>query len=83
MRRIPIQWAQNPHLSKWKTYFPQFIDKFLETELWGSGMSYSRKKIQAGGIEDMDLQGYQRNSMFNFRGLIKNEVEFPRATKKK
>ena len=46
-------------------------------------MGYSRKKIQAGGIEDMDFQGHQRNSMFNFRGLIKNEVEFLRATKKK
>ena len=46
-------------------------------------MGYSRKKVQAGGIEDMDFQGHQRNSMFNFRGLIKNEVEFPRATKKK
>ena len=34
------------HLSKWKTYFFQFIDKFLKTELWGSEMDYFRKKIQ-------------------------------------
>ena len=50
------------HLSKWRTYFSQFIDKFLKIELRGSGTDYSRK---------------------NFPGLIKNEVEFPRATKKK
>ena len=49
------------HLSKWKTYFSQFIDKFLKTELRESGTDYSRK---------------------NLRGLIKNEVEFPRSTKK-
>ena len=49
------------HLSKWKTYFSQFIDKFLKIELRESGTDYSRK---------------------NLRGLIKNEVEFPRATKK-
>ena len=38
-----------------------------------------------GGGEDMELwnfQGYQINSMCNFGGLIKTEVEFPRVTKK-
>ena len=29
-----------------------------------------------------NFQGCQ-NSMWNFQGLIKNEVEFPRVTKKK
>ena len=38
-----------------------------------------------GGVEDMKFpgQGYQRNSKWNFQGLIKNEAEFSRATKKK
>ena len=40
------------------------------------------EKIQTG-FEDMEFPGvYQRNSMWNFLGLIKNEVEFPRVTKK-
>ena len=30
----------------------------------------------------MEFPGDQRNSMWNFQGLIKNEVEFPRVTKK-
>ena len=30
-----------------------------------------------------NLQGYQRSSMWNFQGLIKNKVEFPRVTKKR
>ena len=55
-------------------------------------MGYSRKNVNSGGggggrgeVEDMELwnfQGYQINSMCNFRGLIKTEVEFPRVTKK-
>ena len=43
--------------------------------------------IQTGqGVEDMEFPRagvYQRNSMWNFQGLIKKEVEFPRVTKKK
>ena len=37
------------------------------------------------GVEDIEFPGvgYQRNSMWNFQGLIKNEVGFPRVTKKK
>ena len=37
-----------------------------------------------GGVEDLKFpgQGYQRNSNWNFQGLIKNEAEFSRATKK-
>ena len=31
----------------------------------------------------MEFPGDQRNSMWNFQGLIKNEVEFPKVTKKK
>ena len=52
-------------------------------------MGYSRKNVNSGGggveVEDMELwnfQGYQINSMCNFGGLIKTEVEFPRVTKK-
>ena len=34
--------------------------------------------------EVMEFPGvYQRNSMWNFQGLINNEMEFPRMTKKK
>ena len=35
------------------------------------------------GVEDMGFQGYQRNSMWNFQGLIKDVVELPRVIKKK
>ena len=56
-------------------------------------MGYSRKKNKegggkeqwgGGGVEDLKFpgQGYQRNSNWNFQGLIKNEAEFSRATKK-
>ena len=42
------------------------------------------EKIQTGELRIWNFQGYQRNSLWNFQGLlIKNEVEFPRATKKK
>ena len=30
----------------------------------------------------MKFPGVSKNSMWNFQGLIKNEVEFPRVTKK-
>ena len=36
-----------------------------------------------GGLRIWNFQWYQRNSMWNFQGLIKNKVEFPRVTKKK
>ena len=75
------------HLSKLKTYFSQFIDKFLKLELWGSGMGYSinnPKKKGGGGVRGTgwrwiwNFQGYQRNSMCNFWGWPrKNNVEFP------
>ena len=39
-------------------------------------MGYFRKKTS-------NFQGYQRDSMQIFWGLIKNKVEFPRVTKKK
>ena len=47
-----------------------------------------QKKIQTGGGGEGGLRiwnflGYQRNSMWNFQELIKNELEFPRVTKKK
>ena len=42
------------------------------------------EKIQTrGGFRIWNFQGCQRNSMWNFQRLIKNEVEFPRVTKKK
>ena len=34
-----------------------------------------------GGLRIWNFQRYQRNSMWNFQGLIKNEVEFPRVIK--
>ena len=50
-------------------------------------LAIPEKKGGGGGgmVEDMEFpgQGYQRNSMWNFDGLIKNEVEFPRVTTKK
>ena len=36
-----------------------------------------------GGLRISNFQRYQINGMCNFRELIKNEVEFPRVTKKK
>ena len=36
-----------------------------------------QKKSKQGGLRIWNFQGYQRNSMCNFQGLIKNEVEFP------
>ena len=50
------------HLSKWKTDFLQFIDKFLTMELWGSGMG--SRKIQTeggeeGGLRIWNFQAYQ------------------------
>ena len=41
------------------------------------------EKIQTGGLRIWNFQVYQRNSMWDFQGLIKNEVEFPRVTKKR
>ena len=40
------------------------------------------ERIQTGGLRTWNFQGYQRNSMWNFQGLTKNELEFPRVTKK-
>ena len=55
--------------------FSQFINKFLKIELRG--------KNPNRGIRIWNFQEHQRNSMCNFRGLIKKEVEFQRVTKKK
>ena len=40
-------------------------------------MGYSRKNSKQGALRIWNFQEYQRNSMWNFQGLIKNEVEFP------
>ena len=36
-----------------------------------------------GSLGIWNFQRYQRNSMWNFPGLVKNEMEFPRVIKKK
>ena len=41
------------------------------------------QKKSKRGLTIWNFQGYQRNSMWNFQELIKNEVEFTRVTKKK
>ena len=38
-------------------------------------MGYSQKKSNRE-FEDMDFPGYQRNSIWNFQELIKNELEW-------
>ena len=40
-------------------------------------------KSKQGGLSIWNLQGYQRNIIWNFQGLIKKEVEFLRLIKKK
>ena len=42
-----------------------------------------QKKYKQVGLKIWNFQGHQRNSMGNFQGLIKNEMEFPRVSKKK
>ena len=42
-----------------------------------------QKKSKQRWLRIWDFQGYQRNNMWNFLELIKNEVEFRRVTKKK
>ena len=40
--------------------------------------------VQTGRVQDMEFPGVSKNSIWNFQGLIKNDVEFPaRLTKKK
>ena len=48
-------------------------------------MGYSRKNPnRRRGLRVWNPQGHQRNSMWNFLGLIKNnQVEFPRVIKTK
>ena len=42
-----------------------------------------QKMSKQGELRIWNFQGYQKNSMWNVQGLIKNEVEFPVVTKKK
>ena len=47
-------------------------------------MDYSKKpnkeEGEGGGGWGVDFHRHQRNSMWNFQGLIKNEVDFPRQS---
>ena len=52
-------------------FYPIFCKMFL----WNGLI---QKKSKQGGLRIWNFQGYQKNSMCNFQGLIKNEVEFPR-----
>ena len=47
------------------------------------GLFQKKKTGGVGGVRIWNFKGYQRNSMWNFQGLIKNVVEFPWVTKKK
>ena len=96
LRPKNLYYAQNTHpisskfhLSKWKTYFSEFIDKFLTIELWKSGMGYSRKNPNRGKGEGGGLgwgygisRGIIRNSMCNFRGQLKTKWDFRGWTSK-
>ena len=53
---------------------------FLEGR--NSTLGYYPRKNPNKGLRIWNFEGYQRNSMWNFQELIKNEVEFPRVTKK-
>ena len=63
----------------WKISFKSWAVPEKIQQGWGGG---------GGGrgvgrlLKIWNFQGCQ-NSMWNFQGLIKNEVEFPRVTKKK
>ena len=37
------------------------------------------EQTQTGGLRTWNFQEHQRNCKWNFQGLIKNEVEFPRV----
>ena len=53
-----------------------------ELDLKGFSFWTIPEKIQTGGLRIWNFQGYHRNSMWNFQGLIKSKVEFSRVTKK-
>ena len=42
-----------------------------------------QKNIKQGELRIWNFQSYQRNSMRNFQGLIRNKVKFPSVTNKK
>ena len=42
-----------------------------------------QERSKQGGLRIWNFHGYKRSSMWNFQGLIENEVEFPRVTKEK
>ena len=58
--------------------YVQHCDILSAASLWAI-----LEKKPNGELRIWNFQGYQRNSMCNFQGLIKNEVVFPRVTKKK
>ena len=61
-----------------------FLDKLYVAKSFNRvlPMGLFQKKIRTGGLRICNFQGYERNSMWNFQGLIKNEVEFQRVGKK-
>ena len=54
------------------------ISEVWDFSTWLSNGLFQKKQTGRG-----NFQGYQRNSMWNFQGLTKNKVEFPRVTQKK
>ena len=56
---------------------------FAREEKYPYGAIPEKSKQGGGGLRIWNFKGYQINSKWNFQGLIKKEVEFPRVTKKK
>ena len=87
--------AQN---GKWKLHMSHVIHAYLSNgiaydhDLGTISLHYCtppfviglfQKMSKQGELRIWNFQGYQKNSMWNGQGLIKNEVEFPMVTKKK
>ena len=68
-----------------RTYYCFLQDILLFIAIIASSLANSLKtqKSKQGGLKIWNLQGYQRSGMWNFQGLIKSKVGFPRVTKKK
>ena len=57
----------------------EFVDMGIAHNSMFNGLF--QKKKQMGWLRMWSFQGFQRNSMQNFQGLIKNKVGFPRVIK--